>query len=348
MTAARLRALVDAAARIAQRARRPGDALVTELVGTTGLSAEGVRLALERHLEVDTTDQQLAALIARATPAREVHVILSANVFTAALRAVVLARAAAPRVVVRPSSREPVFARALVEAAGDPAIVVIDDVALEGVREGGEVHVYGRDATIADVRARVAPGVRVRGHGAGMGAAIVMEAAELGAAASALVDDMVAFDQRGCLSPRATFVMGGADRAAAFAERLREALDARAATIPIGALSSEERAAARVWEDTMAFAGEVSRGAGGAVGLADRLVLPPPGRNMVVMAASEPAAIAVALAPVARAVVTVGLAPDAANVSRDLDALLPPHARITDLGAMQRPPLDGPVDRRPT
>ena len=47
--------------------------------------------------------------------------------------------------------------------------------------EAGAIHVYGRDETIAAVRAAARPGVVVRGHGAGLGVALVTPAADLGA-----------------------------------------------------------------------------------------------------------------------------------------------------------------------
>jgi hypothetical protein len=49
------------------------------------------------------------------------------------------------------------------------------------------------------------------------------------------------------------------------------------------------------------------------------------------------------LAPLARYVVAVGA--DDPGVAAEV---APTHARVSALGAMQRPPLDGPVDRRGT
>ncbi|HEY2512166.1 MAG TPA: proline dehydrogenase, partial [Polyangiaceae bacterium] len=144
-----VRRLVEAAGRVAGR-----DALVAQLVGSTGLSCEGVELGLDRHLELAPTDEEIAALVASAGDAKHVAVILSANVFVAALRAIAIARAASPSVVVRPSKREPHFARALVEAVEEPGLTLTAEVDFARLF-GGEVHVYGRDATIAAVRARV-------------------------------------------------------------------------------------------------------------------------------------------------------------------------------------------------
>ena len=74
-----------------------------EAVGRhTGLSAQGVELGFE-SLECDAGEADVRSLVARAGHATQVHVILSANVFVAPLRALAIARAAAERVTVRPS-----------------------------------------------------------------------------------------------------------------------------------------------------------------------------------------------------------------------------------------------------
>ena len=317
-----LRRILDVARGVAA-----APALVPKLVASTGLSEQGVRLALAEHLELDATDAELEALHAAVTPASRVHVILSANVFVGALRALVLARAASSRVTVRPSRREPVFATALVEALGDPAFTLSDEEPDEG-----ELHVYGRDETIAAIRARTS--LVVRAHGAGMGVAYVPAAADLRVTADRVAADVVPFDQRGCLSPRIVFVEGEPE---AFATALAEALAARELLVPRGALTPAERAELARWADSVAFAGSLRRGAAWAVAVAGPSALPPPGRHVLVTRWAG----ARTLEPIARHLVAVG-APtlDAARV------VAPPHARISLLGEMQKPRLDGPVDRR--
>jgi acyl-CoA reductase-like NAD-dependent aldehyde dehydrogenase len=311
----------------------------------SGLTAEGVELGFE-SLERDASDAELRAFVAAAGDAERVHVVLSANVFVAPLRAIALARAVAERVTVRPSSRDPVLTRAIVEAAaaaGDDALTLVDERDVASL-DAGEVHVYGRDATIAAVRARVPPGVVVRGHGSGMGIAIVSRDAQLDAAADALARDVVAFDQRGCLSPRLTMVLGSAARAEAFAEALHASLGALGMRVPRGQLSGGERADARRWRDALVFAGRVWDATEHAVALAPEgapLPVPPAGRHVTVVPMSSPDAVVAALAPVARFVVAVGT-----DDLGGLGAMALAHARTSELGAMQRPPLDGPVDRR--
>src|SRR5262245_31998955 len=111
-------AVVRAARAIVERQ----DTVAAAIAESTGLSREGVELALTKHLEVDPTEDDLRRLVASAGDASKVTVVLSSNVFVGALRAIAIARAASTHVVVRPSRRDPVFARALVEAASDPSI----------------------------------------------------------------------------------------------------------------------------------------------------------------------------------------------------------------------------------
>ncbi|WP_394826226.1 acyl-CoA reductase [Pendulispora albinea] len=308
--------------------------LVAPLVRSTGLSPAGVEHALLHHLEVGAAPEDIRRLVACAGDAPHVHVLLSANVFVAALRAIVLARAAAPQVTVRPSSRDPFFAEALVRALGDPAIRLVPDT-IPAMTEG-EIHVYGRNETIAKVRASAPPHVIVRGHGAGMGVACIWD--DFDRAADALADDIVVFDQRGCLSPRLAFVSGVP--AASFAEKLHASLAARELRIPRGELADDEREDARRYAETLRFAGVLYEGSAHLVGVAPRVVIPPTGRHLHIVPVAEIDALPDALAPLATSIVAIG----ATDAARRL--AWPAHARLSALGAMQRPPLDGPVDRR--
>jgi hypothetical protein len=318
--------------------------LAVAIAGSTGLSIEGVELAFARHLECDATDDDLAKLVAHAGDAARVAVILSANVFVGALRAIALARAASNDVIVRPSRRDSTFARALVlaaQAAGDSCLR-LDDAFDVASFDAGEIHVYGRDATIAEVRAKAR--VRVHGHGSGMGVAWISPRAELTPAARALAADVVVFDQRGCLSPRVAIVIGDEARAGVFADALHGELGRLAAVVPRGRVPADERAAGARYAATMAYAGRALVGPEHAIGLAPRgapLVLPPPYRHVHVATCASTEQGAELLRPLGKGIVAVG--------SDDRDgarAIAPPWARLSDLGEMQRPPLDGPVDLR--
>lgn len=333
-----VRALMSAARALASR-----PALVSEIAASTGLSRPGVELALAEHLELDATDEELRRLVARAGSAARVWVILSSNVFVGALRALAIARAASTDVVVRPSRRDPAFARALVAEAADPALRLVTELDV-GELTAGELHVYGHDATIRELRARARPCVRVVGHGSGMGVAWISRGAALEAAARDLARDVVAFDQRGCLSPRVACVEGPLARADAFADALHEALERLEERVPRGALPPEERAASERYVTTMTYAHRALVGTAHVVGVAPpeaALVAAPTYRHVhLVPCASEEAALRV-LDPLRPAIVAVS-SDEAASARR----LAPPWARTSALGSMQRPPLDGPVDLR--
>ncbi len=323
--------------------RDPGN-LVSAVAESTGLSTEGVELALSRHVEIEATDAELAKLVERAGEAAHVAVVLSANVFVGALRAIALARAASTNVLVRPSRRDPAFARALVaaaRAAGDDGLRLDESLDVASVAFG-EIHVYGRDETIRDVRAKAR--VPVRGHGSGMGVAWISEGADLALAARGLADDVVVFDQRGCLSPRIALVHGNEERALSFAAALHDELEQSALRVPRGELPADERAASGRYIATMTYACHALVGSQHAIGVAPPgapLVLGPAYRHVHVAACESRGAAGALLAPWAKGIVSFG--------SDDLDAaraLAPAWARIASMGRMQRPPLDGPVDLR--
>jgi hypothetical protein len=268
-------------------------------------------------------------------------VILSANVFIGALRALALARAAATRVTIRPSSRDPIMTEALVAAASDPALKVTSE---RDARASGadRIDVYGGAAAIEEVRERARPGVSVRAHGPGLGVAFVTRAADPVEASRLLAPDVVVFDQRGCLSPRLVLVEGDGPRAESFADALHASLGEWATRVPRGTLAEEERADARRWQESLAFAGRVWSGSQHAIGLGDRLLVPPTGRHVQVLPVSNALGASQLLVPIAGSIVTMG-----SDDPQQVRHLAPVHARMALLGRMQSPPLDGPVDRRP-
>jgi hypothetical protein len=187
--------------------------------------------------------------------------------------------------------------------------------------------------------------VVVRGHGAGFGVAVASRLADVDAAASALSRDVVLFDQGGCMSPRLALVEGDAARAEAFAGELGRRLAAWSRRVPRGAIGARELGEARVWRDTVAFAGRVFEGDDYAVGVVPEgpwsLAIAPGARHLGVVPVGDLARAAEGLSGVSKFVVVVGAdAPEAARLTA------PSHARLASLGAMQRPPLDGPVDLR--
>ena len=318
-------------------------ALAPAIIESTGLSAEGVELAMTKHLEVDPSDDELARLVERAGDTSRAHVILSANVFVGALRAIAIARAASSDVVVRPSRRDPAFARALIEAAKEPAIRLDEALDVADIGEG-EIHIYGHDATIADLRKRARACVRVLGHGSGLGVAWISSRADVAQAARDLADDVVVFDQRGCLSPRMALVEGTAASADAFADALHAELERLGVVVPRGVLPADERAASDRYIATMTYAHRALVGTGHAIGIAPPdapLIASPAYRHVHVAPCATETAARTLLQPLLASVVSLG--------SDDREAarrLAPRWARLSALGRMQRPRLDGPVDLR--
>jgi hypothetical protein len=324
--------------------------MYTEAIAAeSGLSPEGVAFAFEQSFARELADPDLDALIASVSPAPQVLAILSANVFGAATRALALALAASARVYVRPSRRAPLLPRLLLHAAGLDALLE-QPPELEMFTDG-MVHAYGSDETLDALRARAR--VPVWGHGHGFGVALADPALQgVGVAplAAALARDIVLFDQQGCLSPRVVFVPHA--YLSTFACALHVCLEAMSEDVPAGA-AVRALAPSRVrYRETQRALGVVYEGRAHLVVQSEALLLGPPARTILVAPWND-AAIAW-LAEQAPHLTTVGgELGELGTLGKGDGALgvrLPQlrHTRRAALGEMQRPRLDGPVDRRPT
>jgi acyl-CoA reductase-like NAD-dependent aldehyde dehydrogenase len=317
--------------------------LLNTLRDASGLSRQGVALALNSHLEWDATDNELRRLAewgqASVHAQQPVTVVLSANVFTAAFRALALALACSAQVQVKPSRREPLFIEYLSAEYTLPGLSLLPEWRAER-QQRGAIHVYGRHETIAAVQTAAQVGVDVWGHGTGFGIAIIDATADLDTAANLLASDVIAFDQRGCLSPRIAFVLGGLEHATSFAAALDAALARREIEVPRGMLAAGEASEITHYVQLAKCLGRVHSRQSHNVALQDEgnLVLPPSGRNMLVAPVSGPHAALERLGE---------LRPYLTCVGTDLPAISwPADIRISHLGQMQRPRLDGPVDLR--
>jgi acyl-CoA reductase LuxC len=327
--------------------------LVARLEQTSGLSRAGIDWALEHCLERAPSERELEALTASVEPgSARAHVLLPSNVFVAAHRAVALALAASPRVSVRPSRREP----ALIEALHAQAPELFELVRELDVRAGDAVYAYGHDVTLDSLRQTLPAGAVLHAHGSGFGIAVVELAAFAEPEAArdavrAIALDTACFDQRGCLSPRFVLALGEARRAERFGQELAGAMAAVEALIPVGRLDASELAEAAWYRQCAACFGRVLAAGSGRVALrdgADRASLaaaapfevPPVGRHLEVIAITE-------LEPALRAfepwLTSVGCASPALE---QRVRLCLERVRVAPLGQMQRPPFDGPVDRR--
>jgi hypothetical protein len=301
-----------------------------------------------------------------AQPARLAAVVLAGNVFTAGFRALALPLVVGAPTLVKASSRDDVFPRLFARALAAVAPRVGDALGVAtfpGGDEGCEaalfeqadsVSVYGSDATIAAVRARLGPSIAFAGHGHGVGAAYVPYAAlddvdTARDAAKRLALDIAAYDQRGCLSPHVVFVArSGRVVPREFSRLLAdEGLTPLARTLPRGALPMDLGAQQLQWRGLGVVRGELFEGDGFAVSYeADGpLRLSPGYRNVLVLECGDPRELARRLGPLGVHLKALGAGGDAARraeVARALDAPLAP--RISALGMMQTPGLGGPAD----
>jgi hypothetical protein len=201
------------------------------------------------------------------------------------------------------------------------------------------------------IAASLPGGVTLRGHGTGIGLALVGAGDDARGAAEAIARDVAIFDQRGCLSPRVVVVDGAGPAATRVVAALDQALGRWQRLVPRGPLDEATAGELARWARTVEAVGDLAQGPGHAIAALDPgldpgrgLPLGPAARAVVVLSGE---AAAPALAAVARHVAAVGRDAPASPLARAIEALAP-GARTSPLGRMQRPRLDGPVDRRDT
>lgn len=333
----RVERLIGAARTLSDPNSVPGRALRTQLLETSGLSGAGIELGLSRCLETQPAPQQLARLLAVTPEAPRAHVLLSANVFVAALRAIAVGLASSSDLSVRASRRDPALAEAL--HALVPELFRLERELAP--RPGERVFCYGSDATMAELRASLPPGVWFHAHGSGFGAVLVDPARFTDDDAAAIGLDTALFDQAGCLSPRVVIVQGDAKQASRVAEALATALSELARSLPEGPRDAARRATLRRERDAARYAFELFEAGSGWVSTSPDFVLPPAERCLHVTYAERALSV---LEPYAQQLTCIA-APTPDAWSAELTRAFP-KARVVRYGDMQRPPLDGPVDRR--
>jgi Acyl-CoA reductase (LuxC) len=337
---ARIEPLLESARAIADPTSSRGRKARQRLVEATGLSPAGVDFALECCLESEPSVAELEALVRATAPAPKAHVLLSANVFVAAHRAIALGLASSAEVRVRASRREPEMAELLWEGA-QSSFQLVPELRPE---PGDQLWAYGSDDTLRSVARALRAGVTLHAHGAGFGLGVLAErasSAELERLLRKLAEDAALFDQRGCLSPRVLLVVGGEERTREVALELAAQLTAVEARLPRGRLAPQELAEITAYCDTASYAGELYEAGLGFVSRSASFLLPPVGRNLHVLATNNVLESLVGRADLVTSCAVHGDSTLRASIARGL-----PGARVCDFGQMQRPPFDGPVDRR--
>lgn len=341
----RLLALKAAAEDIADATSSIGKQARTILLDSSSLSKEGVEYALQNCLEHSVPRSTLSGMVAKTKMEARSHVLLSANVFVTPFRAIALGLIQSPRTHVRSSRRAPAFTRLLYDASNH-AFELENELA---PRAGDHFWAYANDETIEHLRATLPPHTHFHAHGAGMGAAVIREipgvrSLDLTDAANALALDTVAFDQRGCLSPRVVIVEGSREFAENFCNHLVTALARLEEAIPRGPLSLEEKADALRHEATVTFVGSCVPAGMGLVFLDPqdgRVLIPPIGRYLHVTVTNDALPL---LKTMAKQLTTVGFF-NGEHLPGLLHEAIGPR-RYVELGKMQTPPFDGPVDLR--
>ncbi len=340
----RVRALIAAAREVAEKDSSVGKRVRARWLQTTGLSPEGIELALDNSLEISPSEAEIEQLIASVPTSKRALVLLSANVFVGAHRALALALAGSEHVVVRVSRRDPVLAAALFE--GCPGLFEIDSDLTPA--RGDVFWAYGRKETLRAVQTGLPGGVQFLGHGPGAGAALLeltgASAEEMQSQAQGLVLDTVLFEQRGCLSPRVVLVTGSTEEVTCFAACVVAELTSLGKRVPRGELSPDEQADLVRFCDTLTYVGKVFDTEPGIVALSESAslsALAPVGRAIHIQHVEEPI---LPLARIGHVLTSVGFFGSETLRSQLSSAL--PKVRITALGKMQRPPFDGPVDLR--
>jgi hypothetical protein len=113
--------------------------------------------------------------------------------------------------------------------------------------------------------------------------------------------------------------------------------------LPRGRLTPQELGEIAKYRDTAQFIGEVSAAGSGFVslGLENSWLLPPTGRNIHVLSTPDPISALIPYRPLLTTCAFAGAPTRRETLTRTF-----PGARVCDFGYMQRPPFDGPVDRR--
>jgi hypothetical protein len=205
---------------------------------------------------------------------------------------------------------------------------------------------FGRDETIAALRAALPPGIPVLAHGHKLSLGIVFDDPQF-RSITGTARDVSIFDQQGCLSPHAIFVREkGKLTAGAYARRLAAAMARFEAHTPRGALTISEANGIRTLREETAFRAAnggpfevfASEGTAWTV-IADRTdTFPLSPLNRVIFVKPLHANLTAMLAPHRTHLSTCGIWPaNAAN--RDFTAALG-FTRICPLGKMQSPPPD--------
>jgi hypothetical protein len=335
-------------------ASEPRLRLARELPAATGFSGpvveRGLALAHERWTRAALRELWDGEAGAGAVGFETTSVLLAGAIPMPTLLALLAPLVLRSGVLARPASRDLLTARVVADSvrARDPlladALAVIefdhgDPGAVAAFLAADCVVATGSDATVAVVTEQTRGALVTRGHR--LSVAVLGDGTDAEAATRALAVDVALWDQLGCLSPIAAYVLGSPAAAQRTADALADALDHVEAELPRGLVPTE--AAAQIAHERAEA--ELRRAAGAGVVLhtgptwtvvaeADARPRPAPLHRFVrVHPVRDLGALEAALAPYARHLAAIGCAgvalPSAYGASRRCA-----------VGTMQAPPLD--------
>jgi hypothetical protein len=367
---------VQALGRVLERFRSSDSAerrrLERELPGATGFAAatvhEGLSLALAEFsaaaLEA-VVERELGALgkgrLASGFDATAV--MLGGGVPTPTLLALATPLLVGSPVLARTSSHDPltahVFASAL--AAEAPALAQSlelvsfpsdDDAALRELLATPCVVAFGSDETMATLAARLGATQRFVRHGHRLSVAVLGRAAQggpaLAHAAAALARDVALWDQQGCLSPVALYVLGVERVPDALLAALVAGFEEAAQRWPRGRVSTQASVRSVAERDTAELRAAAGADVRVSAGREFTLVAEPDAafrgsplnRFLRIYPVASAEQLLEALTPLGPHLAAVGVA----GLAAELDALAPElaalgAARVCSLGKLQCPPL---------
>jgi hypothetical protein len=381
---------LDSLAGVLDGWRDPGSswrrALEAELPEATGFSPEVVREGLCLGLE-PWTGAKLRELVEREIggPNGPAHgdefvsgfdttaVVLAGSIPMPTLLALIAPLALHSPVLAKTSSHDPVTAQHVARSLAETDSLLGRCIAsvefpshasdcVDALLAADCVVAFGSDEAMAAIRSRTRASQRLVEYGHRVSVAVVdpteLSDAELRDAAARLALDTAIWDQLGCLSPIAAYVIDPVGKESKhFAERVAESLAELALQLPRGrvdpaasALASHERDVAAMRAATGAAVVVHTGPAGGwsVIAESDAIARPAPLHRFIrIHPVSNRDALPAALLPLSQHLAAVGLAgfgKGSRDIARELARL--GASRICALGCMQSPPLAWRHDNR--
>lgn len=340
--------------RVARSWRDHADPLRREAVqvlpAELGFTAEMVSWALDAAFGAITAEAltdwwQREGQGTEPRPSLSAH-IWSGNVFVAGLPPVVASLLAGVPALIKAPSKHPtfasLFARSLALHAPElgPCLGAAswsrdDERTTATLLDADVAYVFGDDATVQAVREFAPENTVVAGFGHRVSVGLVRAPLD-DSALVGLLEDCLAYDGDGCLTPKWVFVVGDAAQTRSVAQRAAALAPGVASRLPALPLSDEAAARRAQYVGVAGFGGWAEAGAGWCVSMQPALEPAPPPRTLCFVPAEGVQQVMAMLAPLSDALqglVMGGVDPSEASVLRDRVSL------VAAPGMLQRPPL---------